>query len=54
MTMSRVTTVALSGSTPRLFRLVAAVRIRPLMADVAARFTHMGESGAGLVAKLSG
>ena len=27
-------------------------RIRPLMADVAARFTHMGPAGSGLVAKM--
>jgi 3-hydroxyisobutyrate dehydrogenase-like beta-hydroxyacid dehydrogenase len=27
-------------------------RVRPLMADIAARFTHMGPSGSGLVAKM--
>jgi 3-hydroxyisobutyrate dehydrogenase len=27
-------------------------RLRPLMADVAARFTHMGPAGSGLVAKM--
>ena len=27
-------------------------RVKPLMADIAARFTHMGPSGSGLVAKM--
>ena len=27
-------------------------RVRPLMADIAARFTHMGPAGSGLVAKM--